>query len=63
MNKLNVEVLKDSHRFMNNGLLTKEKVEKAIEEAIKKIDHNMSRLGERFHLLIRLTIVIKQLKM
>ena len=48
MNKLNVEVLKDSHRFMNNGLLTKEKVEKAIEEAIKKIDHNMSRLGERF---------------
>lgn len=48
MNKLNVEALKDSHRFMNNGLLTKEKVEKAIEEAIKKIDHNMSRLGERF---------------
>ncbi len=46
--KINIETINNSHRFMNNGLLTKEKVEKAIEKAIKKIDHNMSRLGEHF---------------
>lgn len=48
MNKLNIENIENSHRFMNNGFLTKEKIEQAIEIAIKKIDHNMSRLGERF---------------
>lgn len=48
MNNLNVEEIKNSHRFISNGTLTKEKVEKAIEEAIRKIDFNMSRLGERF---------------
>lgn len=48
MTTLKIEALKNSQRFTNNGLLTKEKVEQAIEAAIKKIDHNMSRLGERF---------------
>lgn len=48
MNQINIESIENSHRFMNNGLLTKEKIEEAIEIAIKKIDHNMSRLGERF---------------
>mgnify|MGYP003427661745 FL=1 len=48
MNNFNVEEIKNSHRFISNGTLTKEKVEKAIEEAIRKIDFNMSRLGERF---------------
>ena len=48
MNQINIESIENSHRFMNNGLLTKEKIEEAIETAIKKIDHNMSRLGERF---------------
>lgn len=35
--KINIETINNSHRFMNNGLLTKEKVEKAIEKAIKKL--------------------------
>ena len=37
MNTLNVEVLKDSHRFMNNGLLTKEKLKKRLKKLLKRL--------------------------
>lgn len=48
MVEVNREKLLESQRFFNNGLVSKEKVKVAIEEALKKIDHNMNKLGERF---------------
>ncbi|MGX7133053.1 glycoside hydrolase family 88 protein [Enterococcus songbeiensis] len=48
MTAISKEKLINSQRFFNNGLLTKEKVEGAIQEALEKIDRNMNKLGERF---------------
>lgn len=48
MKQFSKEALQDSQRYYNNGLLKKEKLQCAIESVLEKIDHNMSRLGERF---------------
>lgn len=46
--KLTLEPLLNSERYFQEGLLNRETVERAIEEAIEKVDHNMVKLGERF---------------
>lgn len=42
------EQLINSQKFLSNGLISKEKVERAIENALKVIDLNMDYFGEQF---------------
>lgn len=43
-----LEKLTSSEAYLANGLLTEKKIDQAIEEAIKKIDHNMIKLGNLY---------------
>ncbi|MDT1946625.1 glucuronyl hydrolase [Carnobacterium maltaromaticum] len=45
---MKIEALANSHRFYQQGLITKKEIEAAIEQAIKLVDHNMIKFGERF---------------
>ncbi|WP_270265342.1 glycoside hydrolase family 88 protein [Lactococcus formosensis] len=46
--KRHIEKLKSSERFFNIGLLTEKEIDEAIAVALKKIDCNISKLGEMF---------------
>lgn len=37
MNQINIESIENSHRFMNNGLLTKEKLKKRLKPLLRKL--------------------------
>lgn len=43
-----IEKVRSSERYLTNGLLTEEKIDKAIEEVVKKVDDNIVRLGNLF---------------
>ncbi|MDZ5000930.1 glucuronyl hydrolase, partial [Clostridium perfringens] len=46
--EINVEEIKKREEFLNTKLITKEEVEKAIENVIKQIDANMEYFKEKF---------------
>ena len=48
MKKVNHEILLGSERYINNGLLSEEKLDKAIRECLRKVDKNIAKLGELF---------------
>lgn len=48
MRKVNHEPLLGSERYINNGLITEEKLNKAIADCLRKVDKNIAKLGELF---------------
>lgn len=48
MRKVNHESLLGSERYINNGLITEEKLNKAIADCLRKVDRNITKLGELF---------------
>ena len=48
MKKVNHEPLLGSERYINNGLITEEKLNKAIADCLRKVDKNIAKLGELF---------------
>ena len=48
MRKVNHEPLLGSERYINNGLITEEKLNKAIADCLCKVDKNIAKLGELF---------------
>lgn len=48
MKKVNHEILLGSERYINNGLLSEKKLDKAIRECLRKVDKNIAKLGELF---------------
>lgn len=48
MRKVNHEPLLGSERYINNGLITEEKLNKAIQDCLRKVDKNIAKLGELF---------------
>lgn len=48
MRKINHEALLGSERYINNGLISEEKLNKAIEVCLHKVDRNIAKLGELF---------------
>lgn len=48
MRKINHEALLGSERYINNGLISEEKLNKAIEICLHKVDRNIAKLGELF---------------
>lgn len=48
MRKVNHEPLLGSECYINNGLITEEKLNKAIADCLRKVDKNIAKLGELF---------------
>lgn len=48
MRKVNHELLLGSERYINNGLLSEEKLNTAIKDCLRKVDRNIAKLGELF---------------
>lgn len=48
MQDLRTETLLASERYLSNGLLTEEKIDRAIKNCLKKVDQNITKLGELF---------------
>lgn len=48
MKNINHEFLVGSERYINNGLLTEEKLNLAIKNCLRKVDKNIAKLGELF---------------
>lgn len=48
MNKMKHEELLSSERYLNQGLITEKDLDKAIEIAVNKIEHNMTKLGNLY---------------
>lgn len=48
MRKINHELLLGSERYINNGLLSEEKLNEAIKVCLRKVDKNIAKLGELF---------------
>lgn len=48
MNKIHDEEIKDREKFLKDSGYTEEKLNKAISEALKKIDYAMETLGDKF---------------
>ncbi|KAE9525849.1 glycoside hydrolase family 88 protein [Testudinibacter aquarius] len=48
MRNLAIEPLLQSERYFNNGLLSQQKIEHAIQRCLDKIDSNIAKLGELF---------------
>ena len=48
MNKIHDEGIKDREKFLKDSGYTEEKLNKAISEALKKIDYAMETLGDKF---------------
>ncbi|CAM3326797.1 glycoside hydrolase family 88 protein [Vagococcus sp. PNs007] len=45
---MKIEKLENSHRFYQQGLITRDEIEKAMKQALELVDHNMIKFGERF---------------
>lgn len=45
---MKIEELANSHRFYQQGLITRREIEEAMNKALKLVDHNMKKFGERF---------------
>lgn len=48
MRKINHELLLGSERYINNGLISEEKLNDAINVCLRKVDKNIAKLGELF---------------
>lgn len=48
MKKVNHELLLGSERYINNGLISEEKINDAIKNCLRKVDKNIAKLGELF---------------
>lgn len=48
MKRVNHELLLGSERYLNNGLISEEKIDMAIKNCLRKVDKNITKLGELF---------------
>ncbi|MGX7419965.1 glycoside hydrolase family 88 protein [Carnobacterium gallinarum] len=48
MKQLTHEALQASERYLNNGLISKEKIDQAIQTCLLKVDANITKLGELY---------------